>query len=444
MRRPPSKLQPELGSVEPISFYRHIKPIFDGKCVKCHAAEGKGPRDLSYRALKEGYTFWFSGAMAWNICSKYSGIHGGSRTIPGRFGARSSRIGKALLKEPHTKAVSTMERRKIILWLDSNSLRLGAYRHEQAQLRGELVWPMLDVDPHNPSGVEGVEPKLKRNFWHENYYGPYACLVSEHAHNRVVILDDRGRVQWEYGVPHPQDVWMLPNGNILTTWLRGVREVTRDKEVVWEYETEKPNEIPNCQPLPNGNILVGVVGECRLIEVSRSGEIVHQVQLSTTEKNPHAQFRMCRKTPEGTYLVPFTAEGAVREYDANGKVIHTFPRRPAPVAAIRLPNGNTLISAGNAVTEYDKNNNVVWQINEEWLPDLNFGVFAGIQRLPNGNTIVCNWGTRDTDDRIGAHIFEVTPDKRVVWEVTGGTIGKVAQCQLLTPALTARGEGIVR
>ena len=38
--------------------------------------------------------------------------------------------------------------------------------------------------------------------------------------------------------------------------------------------------------------------------------------------------------------------------------------------------------------------------------------------------------------RVGAHVFEVTPDKRVVWTVTGTAIGQVAQCQLLTPEHT--------
>ena len=84
------------------------------------------------------------------------------------------------------------------------------------------------------------------------------------------------------------------------------------------------------------------------------------------------------------------------------------------VAALRLPNGNTLISAGGAVTEYDREDHTVWRVDSSWLPAIQFGILAGLQRLPNGNTIVCNWNTRDTDDRTGAHIFEVTPDKRIV------------------------------
>jgi hypothetical protein len=436
MQRPPSKLEPECGPVEPISYYRQVKPIFDKTCLPCHTKEGKGPQDMSYDALKEDYTFWFSGAMFTDMTTKYSGIHGGSRTIPGRFGARNCKIGKALLGDGHLKSVTPEERRQVIQWLDCNSLRLGSYLREESQLKGELVWPALDVDPANPQGIDGTQPGLRNMFWHENLWKPYPILFSEHVHDRVAIRDKDGRIVWEYGVPHPQDVWMLPNGNILTTYYQGVREVTRDKQIVWEYKTEKPNEIPNCQPLPDGSVMIGIVGECRLIEVNRKGEIVHQVQLSTTEKTPHAQFRMCRKTSEGTYLVPFTAEGAVREYDRDGNVIREFPKRPSPICALRLENGHTLISQDRAVTEYDGNGKVVWELMEHDIPDINIGILAGIQRLPNGDTIVCNWNAQEKDGKAGAHLFEVTDDKRVVWQITGNDIGQMAQCQLLTEDLT--------
>lgn len=437
LRRAPSKLEPECGPVEPVSYYRQIKPIFEKTCLPCHREKGKGLQDMSYENLKEDYTFWFSGAMFTDMTTAYSGVHGGSRTIPGRFGARASKIGQALLDERHRQAVSPEERHQVIQWIDCNSLRLGSFIREEAQLKGELVWPCMDVDPANVQGIDGTEPGLRENFWHENTWGPYPILFSEHVHDRVAIMNKAGDIVWEYPVPHPQDVWMLPNGNILTTYYQGVREVTRDKQVVWEYTTETPNEIPNCQPLPDGNTLIGIVGECRLIEVNRQGEMVHEVKLSTTEETPHAQFRMCRKTPEGTYLVPFTAEGAVREYDGNGNIIREFPRRPSPVCAIRLENGNTLITADRAVTEYAPDDRVVWELRDHDIPDIEIGVFAGIHRLENGNTIVCNWNTRDTEDRTGAHLFEVTDDKRVVWQVTGTHIGQLAQCQLLTDDLAA-------
>ncbi|MCP4641663.1 MAG: hypothetical protein GY851_14565 [bacterium] len=441
MNRPPSKLLPECGPVEPVSYYRQIKPIFERTCLPCHTKKGRGPQDMRYEALKEDYTFWFSGAMFTQMTTDYSGVHGGSRTIPGRFGARASKIGQALLSKSHRKHVSAEDRHQVIQWIDCNSLRLGSYTNEHAQLQGELVWPQMDVDPDNVVGLDTTTPALEGNFWHENTYGPFPVLFSEHANDRVAIMNRAGDIVWDYAVPHPQDVWMLDNGNILTTYYQGVREVTRDKQVVWEYRTEKPNEIPNCQPLPDGNVMIGIVGECRLVEVNRKGEVVHEVALSTTEKTPHAQFRMCRKTPEGTYLVPFTAEGAVREYDRDGTIIREFPRKPAPVAALRLESGNTLISAGGTVTEYAPDDRLVWELSERDIPDIHIGTLAGIQRLRNGNTIVCNWNTRDTGDKTGAHVFEVAEDKRVVWQVTGTHVGQVAQCQLLSDDLAGPRQG---
>jgi len=101
------------------------------------------------------------------------------------------------------------------------------------------------------------------------------------------------------------------------------------------------------------------------------------------------------------------------------------------VCALRLENGNTLISADRAVTEYDRDDNVVWELREHDILDIEIGAPAGIHRLDNGNTLVCNWNTRDTGYKNGAHILEVTDDKRVVWQVTGTHIGQVAQCRIL-------------
>ena len=167
LARAPSPLAPECGPVEPVSYYRQIKPILEQRCVACHQAKKQGPQDLSYAALKEGYTFWFSGAMSGGMISPYSGIHGGSRTIPGRFGALNSRIGKALFDQQHTAAVPAAERHQLVQWLDCNSLRLGAYDREADQLRGALVWPTLDVDPRNVTGVESAPPALRGLFWHD-------------------------------------------------------------------------------------------------------------------------------------------------------------------------------------------------------------------------------------------------------------------------------------
>ena len=43
------------------------------------------------------------------------------------------------------------------------------------------------------------------------------------------------------------------------------------------------------------------------------------------------------------------------------------------------------------VIEVDGQGSVVWQVTEHEIPGNQLGFAAGLQRLPNGNTIICNW-----------------------------------------------------
>lgn len=156
MQRQPSKLEPEVGGVEPVNFYRLVRPVLEKHCVECHRKREQKP-DFSYDSL-EPYAFYFhadGGAnhMAW--------LHGGSRTIAGKFGARWSRLYReGYLSRSHYEVdLNAEELRRVTLWLDTNSLEMPTFSlDEQVQekaRRGELVWPVRDVDPHNPQGVGG-------------------------------------------------------------------------------------------------------------------------------------------------------------------------------------------------------------------------------------------------------------------------------------------------
>jgi len=157
MKRPPSPLKGEIGPVEPITYYRTVKPIFDKTCQPCHRKRRKGLQDMSYRALRP-HVFYFAGGMRGTTGKP---VHGGSRTMPGRFGARACRMGRAVMDENHRRRVSPEDRRRVTLWLDCNSMRLGALHSEAKQIEGrEVVWPVLDVDPRNPQGLERIARKL--------------------------------------------------------------------------------------------------------------------------------------------------------------------------------------------------------------------------------------------------------------------------------------------
>ena len=83
---------------------------------------------------------------------------------------------------------------------------------------------------------------------------------------------------------------------------------------------------------------------------------------------------------------------------------------------------------------------MVWELLPHEIPDIQIGVLAGVKRLKNGNTLVCNWNAQNLDGKDGAHLFEVTDDKRVAWQITDTRIGQMAQCQVLAEDLSGPAE----
>ena len=79
----------------------------------------------------------------------------------------------------------------------------------------------------------------------------------------------------------------------------------------------------------------------------------------------------------------------VVEYDPAGKEIWSVAV-PVPWSAVRLKNGNTLVSSGSTqvVREFDAKGKVVWEFSQ---PDIQ--VPTNCQRLPN-NSDLCVTTTR--------------------------------------------------
>jgi len=277
---------------------------------------------------------------------------------------------------------------------------------------------------------------------------PFIC--TDNGRGRIAIVSADGKLEWTCRAPGCQDVWVLPNGNVLFSYYTrtkegkrqgGVREVTRDKSVVWEYKAE--GEVHNCQRLANGHTLLGDNATCELLEVDAAGRVVKRIK--TQCKPGHAAMRIARKLANGTYLVCHVGDRVVREYAANGDILREM-RAGECFCAVRLPNGNTLISGGSAktVTELDPKGNVAWRITAEDFPDLGFNWIAGVQRLPNGNTVVCNWLGHGKVGQ-GVPLFEVTRDKRVVWTFTDHKLLRtVSNIQLLDVAGDVTQGGILR
>jgi hypothetical protein len=190
--RQPSKITQEFADQYPFGFYRCVKPVFQNTCLPCHKSLGKGLQNMDYTSVvgpqtsgwndrnveSNRYGYFFTGGA---MCTIY--LHQGSRTLPGRFGARESRMGKALLSSTHQAAlkngaIKAEDFRKVIVWLDGNSDELGAFNRAADQKLGKRVWPDLDVDSLNPTGVEkGLPPAPVAHDDIRTYTGPMTAAV---------------------------------------------------------------------------------------------------------------------------------------------------------------------------------------------------------------------------------------------------------------------------
>ena len=295
----------------------------------------------------------------------------------------------------------------------------------------------LSASPNNEQAPTSVLP-IQQGKPH-----PMAC--ADYSQGKVFLVSAEGKVEWEHAAPNCDDLWVLGNGNLLFVTGHGVKEVNRDKKVVFDYQSK--SEIYACQRLPNGNTFIGECNAGRLLEVDPSGKIVKQVRLLPEGKDGgHVYMRNARRLPNGHYLVAHFGQHVVKEYDSEGKTVMAIPAAGGPHSVIRLPNGNTLIACGDMgrqanVFEVDKAGKTVWQVAANELPGISLKFMTGLQRLPNGNTVMTNWLGHGQFGR-APHVIEVTPDKQVVWTFADHkTMRTISSIQLLDiPGDAAKGE----
>ena len=150
LRRPPSRISSDVDGANPFNYVRLVQPVLDRNCVECHrqkqaidltgVIEGKFGWTRSYANLAGKYGFYFHVTNG----SINGGVHGGSRTIAGRFGARASGLLKYMDERHYGVRLPREDFHRLTLWLDCNSEFYGSYEDTQAQARGEVVPPSLD------------------------------------------------------------------------------------------------------------------------------------------------------------------------------------------------------------------------------------------------------------------------------------------------------------
>ena len=116
------------------------------------------------------------------------------------------------------------------------------------------------------------------------------------------------------------------------------------------------------QKLPDGDIIC-MTADSRVVRYTPGSEELSSFPIGIGMKLFGGRVQML---PTGRVLVPHNAEGKVVEYDRAGKVVWEIPFQQ-PIAATRLPNGNTLITSMDpdvGAIEVDRVGTAVWSFRD--------------------------------------------------------------------------------
>lgn len=268
-------------------------------------------------------------------------------------------------------------------------------------------------------------------------------IIGAEAKKGVSIVDPSAdnKLLWTHPIGAVHDLHLLENGNILTQdgWPK-IIELDLEGNTVWSYDATKENrddgleriEIHAFQRLPNGNTMIVESGASRIIEVTPEKEIVKEFPLEVSRSNAHSDTRLVRQLDNGHYLVAHEADQAVKEYNADGKVVWEFAvplfgKKPKKghgpdafggkcFAAIKAKNGNYLIATGNghSVLEVTPEKEIVWKLEQNDLDGIVLAWVTTLEELDNGNLVIGNCHAGPDNPQI----IEITRDKEVVWSFT--------------------------
>lgn len=262
--------------------------------------------------------------------------------------------------------------------------------------------------------------------------------VQSSRDGKGIVMVKNGQVVWNFYDPtikgNYYDGTMMANGNLLLGHAQGALIISPDKKILWRYDVKpQEHEIDGVQPVGKDRVVFiqnGNPSPHILVANITTGKIEKDVELplaaTANMKEPryvHMQARRMRLTPQGTALIAYTNANKVAEYDENGREVWSASV-PSPWSVERLKNGNTLVASMKLNTiELNPKGETVWKLTQADLAAEGYIIdkLQTAMRLPNGNTLITvnnetAWRTGDTPDAWApVQAIEVTPAKKIVW-----------------------------
>ncbi len=248
-------------------------------------------------------------------------------------------------------------------------------------------------------------------------------LLADEGAQKVVFVDETAPGNdWECATPGGnRDMQLVGNNRVMVSTPAGgyyeidLWDARVVKSVAGFGAVNSARRLADGHTLLAGDNLMGRTG-VTVVELDSDGAFVKAFSYGG-----YSMVRLMRRTVGGTFL--FGSDNRVVEGDESGEAIwsaaiggaeHTYQ-------ALRLPNGNTLASAGYGafVAEIAPDGALVRTIGGKEQPEsdkIDPHFYAGFQVLANGHVVATNWQGHGTGHGAsGIQVIEYDPGGTMVW-----------------------------
>lgn len=253
-------------------------------------------------------------------------------------------------------------------------------------------------------------------------------LIGGSGNPRIYIVDKAdGSVEWSHEIGKGGECNSLAvtkGGDILYSYRKGARLVTRDGRTVWDFKAPAGTEIQMAGVLPGGRFVVGRCGFPAVIfELDKKGRVRDSIVVDIEQWGKitqHGQFRQFIRNDKGNYILPVHAASRLVEIGRDGTVLKDFGLGKArPFSVTELPSGNYIVPCGDShyIVELDgKTGEVVRKIDK--IEGVNLQFMAQVVCLENGNLLICNWGGHSGKaSGTEPQLIEIDAAGNVVWKL---------------------------
>jgi outer membrane protein assembly factor BamB len=313
----------------------------------------------------------------------------------------------------------------------------------------ELTFPSIFGDEPIPPSTTTTPSDLQSLPKDTSALGGYNVLIADRGNNRIIEVNPDKQIIWEYDFKNlpagyaADDSFFTDGGKTVIVNLEYYHLIEQidyqTKKVTWQYGTPGKHgssagylySPDDAYKLPNGDVIVADIKNCRVIEISPDKKIVHQYG-KTRQCSPALGFLNSPNgdtpLPNGHILISNIESHNLIELDSSWNQVFSMPLPLAyPSDPQLMKSGNTLIADytnPGKIIEITRQGQVVWQYTGDGTTSLKKPSLA--IELPNGNIL--------SNDDLNHRVIVIDKNtKQIIWQY--GVTGKpgIGVDQLNTP-----------